>query len=177
MPYDKMGPFDPATDMDIERLFDAESLNDQLPTGTGIANATQIEFGVAQGGPTEPFTLSAAGALTINETGLYRLKISLQFGRVGSGSTAELFFRVLINGVQAGRSIGVKVANANTERYTENDTWVTIPAGAVLTYEVMRDTSGVDEGGLYTLIPTDEGVGTWNNVPGAALRLERWVGV
>jgi hypothetical protein len=178
MPYSRSGTvFDPQTNIGIERLMDAESFTAaQEPTGLGIANAIQLELGAAQNGPTDPIQLSAAGALTINETGLYRIKLSVQFGRTGGAGTSELYFRVLVNGTQAGRSIGVKVANSNVERYTENDTWIELPAGAVLTYEVMRDPSGNDSGGVFTLTPTDEGVGTWNAAPGCTLRIERWIG-
>jgi hypothetical protein len=99
----------------------------------------------------------------------------LQFGRSGSSGTSELLFRVLTNGVQAGRSVAAKISNANDEQYFENDNWVNIPAGLVITFEVMRDDAGNNSGGLIAYEPTDEGVGTWNNAPSAALRLERWI--
>lgn len=176
-PYDpSSGSFSPATDMQIERLFDAlSSATEQNPTGTGITNATQIEFGPAQGGVSEAFSLASDGAMIINESGTYRIKIALQFGRTGAAGTSVLFFRVLVNGAQAGRSVGAKLLNSNTLFYFENDNWVNIPAGTEIKFELMRDTSGNNSGGLVAQDPTDEGAGTWIGAPTAALRLERWV--
>ena len=168
------GSFDPTTGISVERLLDATATDaTQFPVGKGISNALQINFGAASGGALEPYTLGADGSLTINEGGLYRIKVALQFGRSGSSGTSELLFRVLTNGVQAGRSVAAKISNANDEQYVENDNWVNIPAGLVITFEVMRDDAGNNSGGLIAYEPTDEGVGTWNNAPSAALRLER----
>lgn len=170
------GGFNPTTDMLVERLLDATATDlTQNPTGLGIANAIQINFGAAQGGALEPYTLGADGSLTINEAGTYRIKVALQFGRSGAAGVSELLFRVLTNGVQAGRSVAAKLVNSNDEKYFENDNWVNIPAGLVITFEVMRDVVGNNSGGLIAYTPTNEGVGTWNDAPSAALRLERWI--
>lgn len=178
-PYDPLSTassFNPTTDMQVERLFDGLSVAaEQNPTGTGFANAAQIEFGPAQGGVSEAFTLGSDGTMTINETGTYRIKVALQFGRIGAAGTSVLFFRVVVNGVQAGRSVGTKLLNSNTLFYFENDNWVNISAGTVIHFEVMRDSSGNDSGGLVAQDPVDEGAGTWIGAPTAALRLERWV--
>ncbi len=169
------GSFDPTTGISVERLLDATATDaTQFPSGSGVANSLQINFGAASGGASSPYTLGADGSLTINESGTYRIKVALQFGRTGSSGTSKLLFRVLTDGVQAGRSVAAKISNANDEQYFENDNWVNIPAGLVITFEVMRDDAGVDSGGLLAYEPTDEGVGTWNNAPSAALRLERW---
>ena len=65
------------------------------------------------------------------------------------------------------------MANADAEQYFENDTWIFLPATTVLQFDVMRDASGTDSGGLFQRLPTVE-AGSWNSAPSAALRVERW---
>ena len=169
---DPLYPFNPTSGITIERLMDGVSTaSDQQPSGTGQANSIQIEYGPAIS--TTPISLDASGKITINESGTYRIKVALQFGRTGGAGTSKLFFRALINGVQAGRSISAFISNANEEQYFENDTWLTVPAGLVITFEVMRDDDGNNSGGLFEVQPTLE-AGSWNNAPCAAIRIERW---
>ncbi len=169
------GIYDAApSDLDIERVLDAvSSTTPQEPTGQGAANAKQIDFGAAVNDGSDPVMIDAAGVLTINETGTYRIKVALQFGRTGASGTSVLLFRVRVNGSQAGRSIVAKLVNSDATQYFENDTWITLPAGTVLAFDVMRDASGSDFGGLFGFDPTTE-AGVWNDAPSAALRVERW---
>jgi hypothetical protein len=169
------GSFNPTTDMIIERLLDGvATTSPQEPAGLGVSNLIQVDFGAGSNTVADPVMLSAAGALTINDTGTYRIKIAMQFGRTGASGTSVLLFRVLVNGTQAGRSVEYKLTNANKTSYFENDTWITLPAGTVVTVEIMRDASGTDFGGLFGFDPTVE-AGSWNSAPSAALRVERWV--
>jgi hypothetical protein len=166
------GGFDPTTDMIISRILDGVATDlVQEPTGVGDANAIQINFGSAVNTISDPVMLSAAGTVTINEAGTYRLKVSLQFGRIGASGVSELLFRVTVNGSQAGRSIVAFVNSANDTQHFENDTWLNVPANTVIAYEIMRDTAGSNFGGLYGYTPTEG----WNVAPSAAIRVERWV--
>jgi hypothetical protein len=167
--------FNPTTDITIERILDGLSVAaSQQPAGTGQANAAQIEFGPAVNDGSDPIQLAANGDVTVNTTGLYRIKISLQFGRTGASGTSILLFRVSAGGTQLGRSVSAKLNNANEDQYFENDTWVNLPAGTVLKFEIMRDAAGNDSGGLFETTPSAE-AGVWNNAPSAAIRIERWV--
>lgn len=167
--------FNPTTDLNIERLFDGESVASiQQPTGTGVANAIQIEFGPAFGSGASPVQMGVDGTITINTAGTYRIKVALQFGRTGSAGVSTLLFRVRVNGVQAGRSIAAKIENANAEQYFENDTWLTVPAATELKFDLMRDDDGNNSGGLFAVEPTVE-AGSWSFAPTAAIRFERWV--
>ena len=169
------GSFNPTTDMSIERLFDAESdTSAQEPTGLGVANAIQISFGPAIGDSSDPVQIDANGTVTFNQGGTYRIKVALEFGREGASGTSVLLFRVRVNGVQAGRSISTSLPNSNASQYFENDTWLTVPAGVVLRFDVMRDASGTDFGGLFGLAPTVDGGNEWNDSPSAMIRMERW---
>lgn len=169
------GGFNPTTDINIERLFDGLStVASQEPAGVGVANAIQIEFGPAIGTALDPVSMGADGTVVINQAGTYRIKVALQFGRIGSAGVSLLLFRVRVNGVQAGRSIASRISNANEEQYFENDTWLTVPSGVELKFDLMRDSSGNDSGGLFSVIPSPE-AGVWNDAPTAAIRVERWV--
>ena len=73
--------FNPATDINIERILDGVSATTpQEPTGLGVANSHQIDFGPAVNDGADSAMLSALGALTINESKLFRIKVALQFG-------------------------------------------------------------------------------------------------
>lgn len=168
--------FNPTTDMGIERLIEGVSVAaDQQPTGVGIANAINVEFGPAIGGAGDPVQMDATGMLTFNEGGLYRIKVVFQFGRTGGGGVSEVLFRFLVSGVQLGRTVGVKIENANDLRYIDIDNWFNVPAGTTLETQIMRDAAGNDSGGLFQTIPTNEGAGTWGNVPCAVMRVERLI--
>ena len=115
------------------------------------------------------------GLVTFHTGGLYRVKVVFQFGRTGGSQTAEVLFRFLINGVQLGRSVGVKLGNADDLRYIDIDNWFNVPTGSTLETQVMRDNAGNNSGGLFQTIPTNEGAGTWSNVPCAVMRVERLI--
>ena len=64
---------------------------------------------------------------------------------------------------------------ANVLQYFDIDTTVNIPAGATVAVQFMRDASGHNSGGLFSVSPTSEGVGTWNDSPSADIRVDRFV--
>lgn len=158
------------SNINIERLLDGLSVAaSQQPTIEDTP--VQIEFGPAVNTESDPVMLDSAGVLTFNETGTYRVKISLAVGRTGGAGVSELYARVLVNGVQAGQSIHFKVGASDTYVAYSDEAWLTIPAGAVICYEIMRDSAGNNSGGLFQGSPTP---GDWNDNPSAAIRVERW---
>lgn len=157
------------SNVSVERLLDAISLaTDQQPSATN--SPIQLEFGAAQFSASDPVSIDALGALTINTAGTYRIKISLAYGRTGGSGTSELYFRALVNGTQAGQSIHAKVGSADVYLPYSDEAWLTLPAATVITYEMIRDSSGSNSGGLFTSNPVTSG---WNDNPCAALRVER----
>lgn len=159
-----------ASDLTVDRILDGISVSAaQEPTGTDAP--MQLEFGPAVNSGSDPVMLSVAGALTFNEAGTYRLKISFSYGRTGGAGVSELYFRALVDGVQAGQSIHAKVGDADVYIPFTDETWLTVPAATVITYELLRDSAGNDSGGLFSGNPTLAG---WNDNPCAAIRVERW---
>jgi hypothetical protein len=170
--------FDPQTGMSIERLYDGESaILVQEPSA--LDTPQYIQFGAVQGTISDPIQTIAQGVdseasiLRINQAGTYRIKTAIQYGRVGASGTAILNFRVIINGVQAGRSINQKLPNANTTSLFTDEAWLTLPAGLDIVYEVIRDSNGSDSGGL--IAGETSGSTGFNSAPSASVRVERWV--
>lgn len=160
----------------IERLLEGVSLAEkQEPLLRGKDNAIKVEFGAAQGVPTDQVMVDVAGKVTFNYSNLVRVTALLQFGREGASGTSDLYFRYLINGNQIGRSINQHLGNSNDLGYFEITNWFNAPVGATLELEVMRDLGENNSGGLSRHVPTDEGVGTWNASPCAVIRIERLV--
>lgn len=158
-------------DLQIERLLDALSTaGSQQPAGTDTP--LQIEFGGAQLTPSDPVSLSSTGVLSINQAGTYRIKLSVAAGRTGGAGVSNLYFRALINGIQAGQSVHLKVDSSDIYVPYSDEAWLTVPAGVQITYEVIRDSTGNNSGGLFQSTPTAPG---WASNPSAALRVERWI--
>ena len=168
-------PFFDPRNISIERLLDGLSLaTDQQPSGTGEANSIQIEFGAAQGTVSDPVQIDASGLVTFNQSGLYRIKISATYGRIGGAGQSELRFRALVNGVQAGQTIGVELDNDKVIIPFADEAWLNIPAGVTIAYELMRDSSGNDSGGIFQPVVTAVTAPNWNPCTCAAIRIERW---
>ncbi len=163
------------TPIGIDRLLDGVSLaTSQQPTGEGEDEAIFIEFGAAQGSLSDPVMIDANGKLTFNAGGLYRVKVSLIYGRQGGAGVSELRFRAVVNGNQAGQSIGVEIDNANTGIPFSDEAWLFAPDGLEVQYELMRDSSGNDSGGLFKPVITSGTAPNWNDCTCAAIRVERW---
>lgn len=161
----------------IERLYDGSSaLLEQQPTG--LDAPLELQFGAVQGTASDPIQTLARGAnpeasiLRINETGTYRLKTSVQFGRTGGAGTSNINFRALINGTQAGRSISAYLENANVLNLLVDEAWLTLSAGIDITYELIRDSNGNNSGGTFA--GETSGSTGWNPSPCVSVRVERW---
>lgn len=139
---------------------DARVMNVRVLDGVSVAanqqpsaldTPLQVEFGPAVGSASDPVQLSAAGALTINQAGTYRIEISLQFGRTGGAGVSQLAFRALLNGAQAGVTIRADVDSATILVPFNEKSTLNLTAGMVLTWQVMRVSTGGgnNSGGLF----------------------------
>lgn len=156
--------------INIERLLDGLSTaTSQEPVA--VDTPIQIEFGPAQNTVSDPVMIDAAGKLTINQAGTYRIKVTLAYGRTGGAGVSELYFRALIDGVQTGQSVHAKVGSSDVFIPYSDEAWLTLPAGIEITYEMLRDSTGNNSGGIFSGNPVLAG---WNNNPCAAIRVERW---
>lgn len=151
----------------VTQVLNGVSTVDQVPSG--LDTPIQVSFGAAQYTASDPVMIDAAGTVTFNEPGLYLLNAYGNVERKGSsGGSAIVLFRSLINDVQAGSTKGFDLDKTDTFSPYE----ITIPlniaaAGTTLKFQIMRDSSGVDAGGLYTHV----NLGGWSDVPSTEIAL------
>lgn len=145
----------------------AQSTVNQAPSA--LDTALQVTFGAAQGTSADPVMISAGGLITFNEPGLYLINGYGSVERQGSsGGVAIVLFRFLVNGTQAGSVKAFHLDNVDLTFPYE----ITFPinittAGTTATFEIMRDSSGTNAGGLYT----HTNLGGWSNVPSAEINI------
>ncbi len=128
----------------------------QQPTSKG--SPKQIEFGSAQGTGLNPVNMDSTGKIYINETGEYTIRLILHYGRLGNPGEAILFARCLINGNQAGSSLCAVLDNYKTFVPMSFSHTLTVNAGDEITYDITRDNSGENYGGLFQQISSTVGV-------------------
>lgn len=150
----------------LTNVLAAIDTTNQLPSG--LDSILQVKFGAAQGTASDPVMLDALGNITFNQGGLYLFNGYANFERQGSsGGITVTLFRALLNGSQAGTTKGVELSGTGIMFPYELTLPIQVSAGDVLTWEIMRDSSGINEGGLY--IHTNSG--PWSNVPSTGINI------
>jgi len=138
---------------------------------SGLDAPLQVEFG--PGSVHAEATLSPDGTLTFNQAGDYYVTLFLRFGRTAGGGTAVMLNRFLINDAQGLNSNGVKMPDADTITPFSTSLVITATAGMTFKVQILRDSGGINNGGLHRLLPT---VVTWNLVPSATIVVSKFVG-
>jgi hypothetical protein len=132
----------------------------------------QVEFGA--GVATAAATLAANGTLTFNIAGDYIVTLFLRFGRTAGPGTSILLNRFLINGVQGLNSNAVKLPDQDSIIPFSTSLNVAATAGMTFQLQIMRDSAGINNGGLFRILPT---VASWNLCPSATVVVSKFVGV
>lgn len=127
-----------------------------------------VSFGAAQGSISTPVQLDTFGKVIFNQAGLYIINGFGSVERQGSsGGVSVLLFRARLNGVQVSTTKGFHLDTPNMDIPYE----VTIPfqanAGDIFWFEIMRDSSGTNQGGLYGHTVS----GGWSNVPSSQIQI------
>lgn len=147
----------------------AIDFTDQEPTA--LDTPLQVKFGAAQ--DTTDASMDANGVLTIKRTAIYDIGVILNVGRTGSsGGISRLFVRAIRNGVQIQypRPLVVLIESADIGISVQFSVINRLDAGDTITFEIVRDSSGSDHGGLYNLAMATL---DWGSSPSASLRLTR----
>ena len=156
-----------ASTFEFTPVLVATSTVNQLPSG--LNSPLQVSFGAAQGSSGDAVMIDANGLITFNQTGLYLINGYGSVERQGSsGGTAIFLFRFLVNGTQAG---SVKAFHLDTPNLS-SPYEITFPinittAGTTASFEIMRDSSGTNAGGLYP----HTNLGGWSNTPSAEVNI------
>lgn len=127
-----------------------------------------VTFGAAQGTPADPVQLLADGTIVINEAGAYALDYNCTFGRLGNNGTVGVSLRVLSDGVQVGDSIAVRLFNNSVDIPYSLTVFFEGTVGEEIVFEIVRDTTGLNEGGLIANSVSTPG---WNTGFSASLRM------
>ena len=146
----------------------AASLVAQAPTA--VDTALQVSFGAAQGAPTDPVSISAAGLVTFNVAGNYAVRIKLQAGRTGASGTSILLSRLLLAGAQYGSPAATKLVSADVTIPIESRVVINATAGQTFAVQIMRDSAGTNFGGIYPQAAT---VTAWGTAPSGLLVISR----
>lgn len=142
----------------------------QQPSGLGVP--LRVEFGPAQTVP--DVSLSSVGDLTFNTAGQYIITLFFRFGRTSGAGDAYIFNRLLVNGVQILNSNGLRLGTQDIVVPFSASVGLTVSAGQVLTAEILRDSAGVNNGGLFQLTPTLAG---WLPAPSATMVVSKFIGL
>lgn len=132
----------------------------------------QVEFGA--GVATTNATLASNGTLTFNVAGDYIVTLFLRFGRTSGVGASILLNRFLINGVQGLNSNALKIGDLDTVIPFSTSINIAATAGMTFQLQIMRDSAGINNGGLFRILPTVVG---WNLSPSATIVVSKFVGV
>jgi len=145
------------------KVLEGSSFADQLPTGQN--SPLQIEFGANQ--QTPEVNLLPTGEVNFLVDGTYFFEAFGNVERNGnSGGVAMVMYRILLNGTQLGITRGVDVNSVGIMIPLSVSEPINVVAGDVLTFEILRDANGVNQGGLYT---HQIAGGVWPTVPSASI--------
>ena len=140
-------------------LTTTSALTAQEPAG--LDTPLVIDFGGPVGLDSDPIQLLANQRLRANvDLPSMRARVRLQAGRLSVPMTANMYFRTLVNGVQTDSSLFIQMPD-NVQSYPVYITaWFGLAAGQEVWFEMIRDSSGNDSGGLYSTNPVTAG---WND--------------
>lgn len=133
------------------------NLTTQNPSGLDVPMQIALQD---VGSENDDAQIFADGRIKINVGGTYLLHLGVQYGRVGSGSSSILYGRILIDGTPFGVPNKAELNNSRIEIPTQTFTNLTYKAGQIITYEIWRDSSGANRGGLISTTPAIGGIPT-----------------
>lgn len=151
-------------------VVNSESYVDQNPVGTNAF--IQVAFGSAQSN--QFASVNGAGLITLLEAGYYDVRLRLSFGRQTNNGNALLIARAVVNGAQSGPSQAIHMSGVQFNIPIEFTFSLDAEADTTISFQIMRDSSGANDGGLYAFTPTNL---SWNPSPSADILITRWVGL
>lgn len=134
--------------------LNAYSTSDQVPSA--LDTPLQITYGAAQ--TTSYITLTSGGRITYDVGGIYHTTTYYRFGRTSSTGSANLIFAYKVNGSWVGSSSCTLLDNASQSDFITLTSFYEFTAGDYVDVYVIRDSSGNNDGGLYSFNPVLSGV-------------------
>lgn len=118
-------------------------------------------------------SIDSSGTITLTTGGVYFTTFNLNFGRTSGVGIAIIAARLLLNDVQFGFSQAMSMDNLTSSRPSQFNIIRAYNPGDVLKVQLMRDSAGINNGGLLTqpITPVD-----WTDVPSYWVRVAKVVG-
>lgn len=152
------------SDIPIIALQSSDMTN-QVPTT--LNTALQIKFGATVNN--SYIFLDTDGTIKFKQAGHYHIEVRLQVGRIGVTGTSLLLVRCLKNNVQYGGGSAFKLADSDVLFPCVAILHLDTAIDDTLKFQILRDASGDNSGGLYMTDPSDG----WNNVPSANITITK----
>lgn len=138
-----------------------------------VATNTPIKVSFGSGQSAADATLAADGTLTFNTAGQYLLTVFLRFGRTSGAGAAILFNRIVYNGSQTLNSNCVKLVDSEATIPFSATLLFDATAGDNMFFQLMRDSAGINNGGLVATSPSLAG---WSVSPSATVLVYKFSG-
>lgn len=152
----------------IESSLVSQSFSDQNPSS--VDTPLQVVWGTASNTSVD---VASNGVITFLEDGLYYLTFNLNFGRTTGAGTVILAVRFLVNGVASGITQKFTMSDSTASIPFCASDWLSASASDTITAQIIRDSAGINNGGLLT---TDITLGDWADAPSAAISIQKIAG-
>jgi hypothetical protein len=153
-----------SSSLQFNQVLNGSSTVAQLPSAlnTGLV----IDFGPSQ--VNSVIFLASNGKIQFLEAGPYFVNAFGSVERQGSsGGIAVILFRAVLNGTQISLTKAIELQSTGVIIPYEVSIPFQAQVGDTLWFEIMRDSSGVDAGGVYP----HTNLGGWSNVPSTQIQI------
>jgi len=147
-------------------ISQASTATSQLPGATD----TPLLIAFGTGVVTAAVTTATGGTITFNETGTYFVEARFRVGRAGSAAWARLVITQSTNGAYVDSISASLLDDANSSAMVVHSGFHDMTATDTMTFHIIRDSAGDNDGGLYLFNPALVGV---PNVPTAYLSIQK----
>lgn len=153
----------------ITTPLDTVDINTQNPSA--VDTPLTVTFGSATSNA--DITLSSGGTVTFNTSAVYLVTIDLVFGRTVAAGIAVMLARMLVNGAQFENTHVVELDTDLDVVPIRIQFMRSFSATNTLSVQIMRDSAGIDNGGLVSVNPVLAG---WATTPSAAMKIQKLAG-
>lgn len=141
--------------------YNASSVNPSLTDAPVVAGFSTVSS-------TTDVTIDTSGTITFNSDGVYFVTINATFGRSTSTGTAVIASRLLLNDVQLGYTQSTSLASITAVIPFQANIFRQFNSGDVLKLQIMRDSTGTNDGGMIATAITPSG---WGDQPSYWVRV------
>lgn len=157
------------SNISIGSTLEGLSFSNQGPTAVDTPH--QVTWG--SGTSNSDVSIASNGVVTITTSGLYLVTFNLNLGRANVTGIATLLARLLVNDNPTGFVQAVKIDTSANIQPLNASILRSFNASSTIKVQLIRDSSGNNDGGLITVDPVLAG---WNNSPSAAIRVQKILG-